>query len=50
MIGGSILVLPLKGIEIGYMGVILVTAFLTIISGYTAFLIIKHLGQAKTIN
>lgn len=50
MIGGSILVLPLQGVIVGYGGVILVTLFLSVVCGYTAVLILKHLGKAKTIN
>ena len=50
MIGGSILVLPLQGVIVGYGGVIIITVFLAVICGYTAFLILKHLGKAKTIN
>jgi hypothetical protein len=50
MIGGSILVLPLQGIIVGYGGVIVITILLAMICGYTAFLILKHLGKAKTIN
>lgn len=50
MIGGSILVLPLQGVLVGYGGVILITLILSLICGYTAYLILKHLGTAKTIN
>ena len=50
MIGGSILVLPLQGVTVGYGGVISITLFLALICGYTAYLILKHLGRAKTIN
>jgi hypothetical protein len=50
MIGGTILVLPLLGILVGYMSVIMITAFLSIVSGYTAYLIVKHLGKASNIN
>lgn len=50
MIGGSILVLPLQGVVVGYGGVTIITVFLGLICGYTAFLILKHLGKAKTIN
>lgn len=50
MIGGSILVLPLQGVIVGYDGVIVVTLFLALICGYTAYLILKHLERAKTIN
>jgi len=50
MIGGTILVLPLLGITVGYVSVIFITIFLTIVCGYTAYLITKHLGKAKTIN
>lgn len=45
MIGGSILVLPLQGVTVGYGGVIAITLFLALICGYTAFLILKHLGN-----
>ncbi len=50
MIGGSILVLPLQGVTVGYVGIIMITLFLSLICGYTAFLILKHLGKSKTIN
>lgn len=50
MIGGTILVLPLLGVVVGYMSVILITILLTMVSGYTAYLIVKHLGNADNIN
>ncbi len=50
MIGGTILVLPLLGIVVGYMSVILITTVLTMVSGYTAYLIVKHLGNAHNIS
>jgi amino acid permease len=50
MVGNTILILPLQGLIVGYMGVIIVTTILGIISGYTAYLVIKHLGKAYTIN
>ena len=46
MVGNTILILPLQGLIVGYMGVIIVTTILGIISGYTAYLVIKHLGKA----
>lgn len=42
--------LPLQGVTVGYAGVIAVTVVLAMICGYTAYLILKHLGKAKTIN
>lgn len=50
MIGGSILVLPLQGVIVGYGGTLIITVFIALISAYTAFLLLKHLGKAKTIN
>lgn len=50
MIGGTILVLPLLGIVVGYVSVIAITALLSVVSGYTAYLIVKHLGKASNIN
>ena len=50
MIGGSILILPLLGIVVGYMSIIMITTVLTMVSGYTAYLIVKHLGNASNIN
>lgn len=50
MIGGTILILPLIGVVVGYMSVILITTTLTLVSGYTAYLIVKHLGKASNIN
>ena len=49
MIGQTILVVPLLGVRIGYVSVILLGVFFSLMSGYTASLIVAHLGKAKTI-
>jgi amino acid permease len=48
MLGGSILVLPVVGIKVGYVTVITFTIVLGLISCYTVYLIMKHVGNAKT--
>lgn len=50
MIGGTILILPLLGIVVGYMSVIFITLILSMISGYTAYLIVKHLGTIYNLH
>jgi hypothetical protein len=49
MIGGTILVLPILGLRTGYISIIMICAIMGLISCYTAYLIILHLGKAKNI-
>lgn len=49
MIGGTILILPLLGMKTGYLMIALVCIFMGFLSGYTAYLIILHLGKSRNI-
>ena len=49
MIGGTILVLPLFGLKAGYIDTLLVSLTMGFMSFYTGYLIILHLGKAKSI-
>lgn len=46
MIGGVILILPLIGLQAGYITSIIVASILGFISYYTGNIIIIHLGRA----
>ena len=50
MLGGTILVLPLIGIEAGYISIPIISIYFGLLSGYTTYLIVTHMGSAKTIN
>lgn len=49
MIGGTIPVMPLMGLEAGYMTSILTCTTMGLISYFTAYLIILHLGKGRNI-
>lgn len=49
MIGGTILVLPLLGINTGYLLIPCVSLLYGSISFYTCYLIVHHLGECKNI-
>ena len=49
MIGGTILVLPLLGLNSGYLGIPAVSIFYGMIACYTCQLIIQHLGKCTNI-
>ena len=49
MVGGTVLVLPLLGLQTGYYIIPIVTFVLGVISLYTCYLIIVHAGQAQNI-
>lgn len=49
MVGGTILVLPLLGIQTGYITTIIVSFVVGYISYYTALIYIVHLGKEKDI-
>lgn len=49
MIGGTILVLPIIGIQTGFIMTLIVCAGLGFLTYYTCYLIILHLGKAENI-
>lgn len=49
MIGGTILVIPLLGMQTGYLMIPTVAIFYGAIACYTCQLIIQHLGQSMNI-
>ena len=49
MIGGTVLVLPILGLRAGYIDTLVVSLFMGFISFYTGYLIVLHLGKAKSI-
>ena len=49
MIGGTILVLPIIGLETGWAFILPVSVGMGVLSCYTAYLVVLHLGQAKDI-
>lgn len=50
MIGGTILILPLLGITSGWLMIPLVALVYGLISFFSAYLIVLHLGDAPNIN
>lgn len=49
MVGGTVLVLPLLGLETGYLLIPVVSLVYGLISWYTCYLLIIHLGQSNNI-
>lgn len=49
MIGGTILVLPLLGLQTGYLLIPCVSLLYGAISFYTCYLIVLHLGECRSI-
>lgn len=49
MLGGTILVLPLIGINTGYLIIPLITIYFGSLSGYTTYLLVIHIGHSKTL-
>lgn len=49
MIGGSMLVIPVLGMEAGYLSWTINCILICIVTGYTAYLLVTHLGKAKNI-
>lgn len=49
MVGGTILVLPLIGLQTGYILIPIVSLIFGSISFYTCYLILTHLGEAPTL-
>jgi len=49
MIGGSMLVLPVLGMDGGYLTIVIGCVLICAVTGYTAFLLVHHLGKAKNV-
>ena len=49
MLGGTILVLPLLGKGTGYLLIPVIALYFGVLSGYTTYLMVIHLGECKSI-
>ena len=49
MVGGSALVLPLLGLEAGYIAIPFISVFFGVVSAYSCLLTVEHLGECKNI-
>jgi hypothetical protein len=49
MLGGTILVVPLLGMNTGYLLIPVITTAYGAMSGYCTYLLVLHLGKARTI-